>query len=38
VNEELEDLTKEVLKEEKDNLKILRSMEDIRGLLLDIVM
>lgn len=38
VNEELEDLTKEVLMEEKDNLKILRSMEDIRGLLLDIVM
>lgn len=38
VNEELENLTKEVLKEEKDNLKILKSMEDIRGLLLDIVM
>jgi len=38
VNEELEALTKEVLKEEKDNLKILNSMEDIRGLLLDITM
>lgn len=38
VNEELEKLTQEVLKEEKDNLKILKCMEDIRGLLLDIVM
>ncbi|MGE5472885.1 MAG: YaaR family protein [Ignavibacteriales bacterium] len=38
VNEELENLTKEVLKEEKDNLKVLKSMEDIRGLLLDITM
>lgn len=38
VNDELEKLTQEVLKSEKDNLKILRTMEDIRGLLLDIVM
>ncbi|MGE5329360.1 MAG: YaaR family protein [Deltaproteobacteria bacterium] len=38
VNEELENLTKEVLKEETDNIKILKSMEDIRGLLLDITM
>ena len=38
VNEELENLTKEVLQEEKDNIKILKCMEDIRGLLLDIVM
>ncbi len=38
VNEEIEKLTQEVLKEEKDNLKILKCMEDIRGLLLDIVM
>ena len=38
VNVELEALTKEVLNEEKNNLKILKSMEDIRGLLLDITM
>ncbi|HBY20168.1 MAG TPA: DUF327 domain-containing protein [Clostridiales bacterium] len=38
VNEELENLTQEVLKEEKDNINILKCMEDIRGLLLDIVM
>ncbi len=38
VNEELEKLTQEVLNGEKDNLKILNSMEDIRGLLLDIIM
>lgn len=38
VNEELERLTQEVLNEEKDNLKILNCMEDIRGLLLDIIM
>jgi len=38
VNTELEALTKEVLSEEKNNLKILKSMEDIRGMLLDITM
>ena len=38
VNEELENLTKEVLNSEKDNIKVLKSMEDIRGMLLDIVM
>lgn len=38
VNEELDMLTEEFLKDEKDHLKILKSMEDIRGLLLDISM
>lgn len=38
INEELEFLTQEVLKEEKDNIGILKRLEDIRGLLLDIVM
>lgn len=38
VNDELEKLTQEVLKEEKDNIRILSCMEDIRGLLLDIIM
>lgn len=37
VNDNLEDLTQEVLKEEKDNLLILQKLDDIRGLLLDIV-
>ncbi|MCG8502388.1 MAG: YaaR family protein [Firmicutes bacterium] len=37
VNENLEDLTQEVLKEEKDNIKVLQKLDDIRGLLLDIV-
>lgn len=38
VNNELEALTQEVLKEEKDNIKILQQMDDIRGLILDIIM
>lgn len=36
VNEDLETLTQEVLKEEKDNLLILQKLDDIRGLILDI--
>lgn len=38
VNKELDDLTQEVLKSERDNIKILTSIEDIRGLILDIVL
>lgn len=38
VNKELEILTTEVLKEQKDNLSILQRLEDIRGLLLDIML
>ena len=38
VNEHVDELTKEVLKEEKDNIKILQKLDDIRGLLLDISM
>lgn len=38
VNEHLEHLTQEVLKEEKSNIKILQKLDDIRGLLLDILM
>ncbi len=37
VNNELEELTQEVLKEEKDNINILKKLDDIRGLLLDII-
>lgn len=36
VNENLENLTKEVLSSEKDNIKILKSLDDIRGLILDL--
>jgi len=38
VNENLEELTKEVLSSEKDHLKILGKIEDIRGLILDIIL
>jgi len=38
VNTEIDELTQEVLKEEKDNIKILQKLDDIRGLLLDIFM
>lgn len=36
INDSLEGLTQEVLKEEKDNLLILQKIDDIRGLILDI--
>jgi len=38
VNEELDELTREVLSGEKDRLKILKKLDDIKGLILDIVM
>jgi len=38
VNEELELLTKDVLSTEKDNISILQRLDDIRGLILDIIM
>lgn len=38
VNTELEELTKDVLQKEKDNIKILKRLDDIRGLILDIYM
>lgn len=37
INGDLEDLTQEVLKDEKDNLLILQKLDDIRGLVLDII-
>ena len=36
INKNLEELTQEILKSEKDHLKILAKIEDIRGLILDI--
>lgn len=38
INENLEELTKELLKSEKDHLKIIGKIEDIRGLILDIIL
>lgn len=38
VNGKLDELTQEVLKTEKDNIKILKKVEDIRGMLIDLYM
>lgn len=37
INKDLDDLAQELLKKEKDHLKILEKTDEIRGLLLDIV-
>ena len=36
INEELIELTNEVLKAESDNIKILQKLDDIRGLIMDL--
>jgi uncharacterized protein len=36
INEELDDLTTEMLKAQQDGIKILRRIQDIRGLVLDL--
>lgn len=38
VNEKLEDLTKEVLQTQNDNLVVLNHIDDIRGLLMDMLL
>ena len=38
INDEVESLTKDVLSSEGDNIKILKRVEDIRGLILDLMM
>ena len=38
VNTALEELTQEVLKEEQNHINVLQKLDDIRGLLLDIMM
>lgn len=38
INENLEDLTKEIISNEQDHLKILGRIEDIRGMILDIIL
>lgn len=38
IDNELEQLTKDILEGEKNNIRILQRLEDIRGLILDIIM
>ena len=38
INEELDALTQEVLSDQKDNIRILQRLDDIRGLIMDIIM
>lgn len=38
INTKLEELAQEVLKEQSDNLEILHKVDDIRGLILDIML
>jgi uncharacterized protein YaaR (DUF327 family) len=38
INEKLEQLTQEFLKAERDNISILARIEDIRGLILDLIL
>lgn len=38
IDEELEELAKDVLAKEKDNIKILKRLDDIRGLILDLTL
>jgi uncharacterized protein len=38
INEELDNLTQDILSNEKDNIKILQRLDDIRGLVLDIIL
>jgi len=38
INDELDNLVADVLRNQKDNLKILQRLDDIRGLILDLLM
>ena len=38
INEELIELTNEVIKSEQNNLSILKKLDDIRGLILDLLL
>lgn len=38
INGEVDQLTKDVLSEEKDNIRILQRLDDIRGMILDLTM
>ncbi len=38
VNEKLEELTREILSDQQDNIRIMQMVDDIRGLLVDLFM
>lgn len=38
INQELDNLTEDILSSQKDNLKVLQRLDDIRGLILDLLM
>ncbi len=38
INQKLEDLTREILADQQDNIRILQMVDDIRGLLVDLFM
>ncbi len=38
INEELDGLTQDVLKQEKDHISILKRLDDIRGLVMDVAL
>jgi uncharacterized protein YaaR (DUF327 family) len=38
VNDELDALAKEVLNSEKDNISIIKRLDDIRGLIMDLLL
>jgi len=38
INLELDNLTKDILNQQKDNLKVLQQLDDIKGLILDLLM
>ena len=38
VNDRLEEMAQEILSEQKDNIRLLEMVDDIRGLLLDILL
>ena len=38
VNGKLDELAREVLKDQQDNLKVLEDIEDIRGMLVDMLL
>ena len=38
INQKIEQLTQEILKEQKDSIAILKMIDDINGLILDIIL
>jgi len=38
INADIEEIAKELLKEEKENIQILKNIDDIKGLILDLIL